>query len=141
MILIPYPSFYDSCECLESDLLREGEVEALQVINFNSGRSDMAVEHYEFWRGYEASLSTLLLYMDTELRCRGEAETEFTQRVLRAWNYYHQPRRAPKKPPFLDDPDFFLRVQEYLVWMNLEYYGEKFPHIDYEIFNPPEVWS
>ena len=114
---LPYPSFKQSAECLDTKRLGKQRVEVLQILNALSGQSKGWVNHPAtlMWKGYTYSLAAYGQYCIDEWVKRGYSNSI----ALDEWLY----TAHMDNPPWLGDPRLHDSHKSNLLRKFPEYYS------------------
>ncbi len=127
---MPYPDVYKSLRCLDYRRLGKQRVEAFQIINIITGKTDKKgwVNHpaVRMWRGHEQAL---MLYFDAAVDIW--VERGYKNNMRKYWI------SAALFPDWFGDEAFHRSHQSNLIRKDPAFYGPQFPGIPSDL---PYVW-
>ena len=127
---LPYESFVESAKCLDNKRLNKQGVEALQILNTLTGKSQGWKNHpaVKMWKGHEYSLCRYGIVMRREWMDRNYNDTCLPKFLrwenILAHNNAYGIYKINGDPPWLGDKAFHSSHKASLLSKNFEWYSQ-----------------
>lgn len=113
-VFVPYHSFKQCAECLETPDLRTAQIRAIRIIRYLNDSNACCNFVAENWRGYRQALIRYGIYMAEEYVSRGFSSSalDYLKPLVR--------RREWNKPNWVYDENEWMRHRSHLCWRSFK---------------------